>query len=99
MTEKHGLAFLPGAVCTSSHFSPNGKNSFVRIVKTHLNPILGMKPYSEYVRSQNPGRRTPGIRQTRGKPGQPQNNKRLQGQKQNNYKPGELLKELAKLLN
>jgi hypothetical protein len=58
-----------------------------------------MKPYSEYVRSQHPSRRTPGNRQYRGKPGQPQNNKRLQGQKRNNYKAGELLKELAKLLN
>jgi hypothetical protein len=58
-----------------------------------------MKPYSEYVRSQNPSRRTPGNRQYRGKPGQPQNNKILQGQKRNNYKAGELLKELAKLLN
>jgi hypothetical protein len=58
-----------------------------------------MKPYSEYARSQNPSRRTPGNRQYRGKPGQPQNNKRLQGQKRNNYKAGELLKELAKLLN
>jgi hypothetical protein len=58
-----------------------------------------MKPYSEYVRSQNPSRRTPGNRQYRGKPGQPQNNMRLQGQKRNNYKAGELLKELAKLLN
>ena len=58
-----------------------------------------MKPYSEYVRSQTPSRRTPGNRQTRGKPGQPQNNNRPQGQKRNNYKAGELLKELAKLLN
>ena len=82
-----------------THFSPNSKRSFVRIVKTHLNPILGMKPYSEYARSQTPSRRTSGNRQTRGKPGQPQNNNRPQGQKRNNYKAGELLKELAKLPN
>ena len=30
------------------HFSELGQKSLVQIIKTHLNPLLGLKPYGEY---------------------------------------------------
>lgn len=35
------------------HFSALGQKNLVRIMKTHLNPILGLKPYTEYQTQSN----------------------------------------------
>ena len=33
------------------HFSVLGQKSFVKMIKSHLNPFIGVKPYQDYFRS------------------------------------------------
>ena len=66
------------------HFSELGMKSFARVIKTHLNPILGMKPYSEYTRDNIPRDRPRGGRRGTSTPRQRSVN--------------DVLQELAKLI-
>ncbi|CAG2241077.1 unnamed protein product [Mytilus edulis] len=40
----------PSLFSDGIHFSNSGKKSLVRIIKAHLNPHIGLKPYEEYFR-------------------------------------------------
>jgi len=75
------------------HFSVSGQKSLVRIVKRHLNPFLGMKPYSEYIRGKNKSSAT-NRRVQFGR-----NNNNRSGLNDNNSKLNQILRELAKLTN
>lgn len=42
----------PSLFSDGIHFSNSGKKSLVRIIKAHLNPHIGLKPYEDYFRPQ-----------------------------------------------
>jgi hypothetical protein len=76
------------------HFSTSGMTRFVRIIKTHLDPILGMKPYSEYIHDRT--RRRPNVNTWRTQ------GTKNRGHNQNRNRPSrasQLIQDLARLLN